>query len=750
MPTDNLSFGPFQFDPQAGHLSKHGHRIKLPPKSAAILSCLLEHRGEVVSRQQLREVLWPVGTYVDFDLGIKVSVKKLRDALGDVSEAPTYVQTIYGEGYRFIASVGSTGAVTQSEPPLAAVACSQEAAVPLPQTPPVSTTRQKILWKGAVAAAVAMAALRLLTWPPHSNALNFQSRDWVVIAAFDNRTGEKLLDGSLEFAVERELSRSSYLNVAPPDRIGDALKLMRLNRETVLTEDLARQVAVRDGGIKAVLAGRIEKFGPKYVLTVRVVKPVNGETVAVFERDGNLGRLPAAAQSLAADLRRTLGEPSPKPGSVPPQLEKATTPSLAALAAFSAGVRNAHEGKAPLAAELFEEALKEDPQFAMAHIYVARCLDDPDQAAAHYRAAFQLAGGVSDRERLFILGTYYELFLNDDGRALAAYEALVNLYPDDYWGVDRLMWMYRKLGKSKEEIEILERLTTVRPATASGFMQDLWWYYRREHPDRTKAKEYGDQLRRMRRDSKLEALQQSQINASLDLEAAADQWLKGDVDDAAQGVARVSTLALAQSDDYYTMILSSANLVLGRIRAARELCGHVGDPDVSRACLLRVAYVSADTASAREQLSGLQVSPRTAPLELIAIGAALWLGDIATAKRWWGADYNTNGFFLLAQGHPREAIELFRRETIPLDYQGSRYLVAVEVAGTRHSPGTARTGQRSHHGIAERYEPCDRRFSEGLGVAGLPRETGWVVPESWPPGRCLKGGGRDPALPLGR
>src|ERR1700693_5372186 len=107
-PMETLSFGPFQFDPQIGRLTKYGHRIKLQPKSAAILCCLLEHQGEIVSRDQLQKALWPEGTYVDFELGIKVGVKKLRDALCDLSEEPTYIQTVYGEGYRFIAPVCPT------------------------------------------------------------------------------------------------------------------------------------------------------------------------------------------------------------------------------------------------------------------------------------------------------------------------------------------------------------------------------------------------------------------------------------------------------------------------------------------------------------------------------------------------------------------------------------------------------------------------------------------------------------------
>jgi len=103
--TDNgrVAFGPFQFEPRLGRLTRDGHKIKLQPKPAVVLCQLLRSPREVVSRDDLRKALWPEGTHVDFDLGIKVAIQKLRAALRDVFEEPTYIQTIPGGGYRFIA-----------------------------------------------------------------------------------------------------------------------------------------------------------------------------------------------------------------------------------------------------------------------------------------------------------------------------------------------------------------------------------------------------------------------------------------------------------------------------------------------------------------------------------------------------------------------------------------------------------------------------------------------------------------------
>ena len=105
MDTVRVSFGRFQFDTRLGRLTRDGHKIKLQPKPAAVLCRLLRNPGELASRDDLKKALWPEGTHVDFDLGIKVAIQKLRAALGDSFEEPIYIQTIPGAGYRFIAPV---------------------------------------------------------------------------------------------------------------------------------------------------------------------------------------------------------------------------------------------------------------------------------------------------------------------------------------------------------------------------------------------------------------------------------------------------------------------------------------------------------------------------------------------------------------------------------------------------------------------------------------------------------------------
>ena len=108
-------FGPFEVRIETGELLKTGRRVHLQRKPFEILAALLEQSGKLVSRQSLRQRLWPGDTFVDFDNGLNTALSKLRDALGDTAENPRYIETLERRGYRFVSPVEefATGPVSQ-------------------------------------------------------------------------------------------------------------------------------------------------------------------------------------------------------------------------------------------------------------------------------------------------------------------------------------------------------------------------------------------------------------------------------------------------------------------------------------------------------------------------------------------------------------------------------------------------------------------------------------------------------------
>jgi cholera toxin transcriptional activator len=98
-----VRFGVFELDLAAGELRKNGTRLRLQEQPFQVLALLLEHSGDVVTREELRQKLWPADTFVDFDHSLNTAVNKLREVLGDSASSPRYIETLARRGYRFIA-----------------------------------------------------------------------------------------------------------------------------------------------------------------------------------------------------------------------------------------------------------------------------------------------------------------------------------------------------------------------------------------------------------------------------------------------------------------------------------------------------------------------------------------------------------------------------------------------------------------------------------------------------------------------
>jgi DNA-binding winged helix-turn-helix (wHTH) protein/Tol biopolymer transport system component len=163
-----VQFGLFELNMQTGELRKNGVRVRLQGKPFQILQALLEHPGEVVTRDELRKRLWPADTFVDFESGLNTAANRLRLTLGDSAENPRYIQTLSRTGYRFIADVADAPprvdpelvpeAVAETAP--AAIAPTPAAPAPPVAAPPsVATPETRIKWWAGVAIAACLVLL---------------------------------------------------------------------------------------------------------------------------------------------------------------------------------------------------------------------------------------------------------------------------------------------------------------------------------------------------------------------------------------------------------------------------------------------------------------------------------------------------------------------------------------------------------------------------------------------------------------
>jgi len=105
----DFRFGRFELDSRTRELRKDGVRLRLQEQPFAVLALMLEHPGELLTRYELRDRLWPEGTFVDFDQSVNFSIKQIRDTLGDEADRPLYIETVPRRGHRFIAPISTPG-----------------------------------------------------------------------------------------------------------------------------------------------------------------------------------------------------------------------------------------------------------------------------------------------------------------------------------------------------------------------------------------------------------------------------------------------------------------------------------------------------------------------------------------------------------------------------------------------------------------------------------------------------------------
>ena len=232
-------FGPFEVHTGARELSKSGTKIKLRGQPYLILEVLLGRAGEVVTREEIREKLWPADTFVDFEHGLNTSVKKLRQVLCDSAEQPRYIETVPRLGYRFIAPVevvaerpepSADAPIFSGEELGEAVlsAAGLDPQDPRPRQDPgiASETVQQeqvsrsgpwqslsprwLLAAGLVALLLGAAYVRL---DRGSRTKRLTEKDTIVLADFANSTGDPLLDDTLKTALTVSLRQSPFLNL---------------------------------------------------------------------------------------------------------------------------------------------------------------------------------------------------------------------------------------------------------------------------------------------------------------------------------------------------------------------------------------------------------------------------------------------------------------------------------------------------------------------------------------------------------
>lgn len=332
---------------------------------------------------------------------------------------------------------------------------------------PVKKRPRWLLW--AAAAVVVLAAAAWLVLGPLAS-VGFTARDWVVIADFDNQTGEPVFDRALWTAFLVSLQQSAHVNVVSRPRMERALIRMGKKSDERIDESLAEEVCVREGA-RLLIACSIARFGSQYVISARLVDPHTGEPVhAYLERAGSQGQILATIGRLARRIRRDLGESLRSVQAESHPLPAVTTPSLLALKEYDEGDRLWRKGKYKEAVASFESALSRDPGFAMAHAalasaYLSHIFYDPARAKSHFEQAMKDAARLTDREWLFIQASYHAR-MNHVDEAIGFYHKLLDRFPADVTAHHNLGTLLMLNGRLEDAERHLREASRLAPTGA--------------------------------------------------------------------------------------------------------------------------------------------------------------------------------------------------------------------------------------------------------------------------------------------
>jgi Flp pilus assembly protein TadD/tRNA A-37 threonylcarbamoyl transferase component Bud32 len=284
----------------------------------------------------------------------------------------------------------------------------------------------------------------------------------VLVAQFENKTGDPVFDGVLEQALGLGIEGASFIT-AYPQR--DALRsAAAIKPGSSLDEQTARLVAVRDG-VKLVLAGTVSTAASGYSMSVRAIDAADGKDVASAERTAtDKGAVLAAVGQMATSLRRDLGDTADT--SVDAGRETFTAASLEAARAYVLAQELAAGGKFAEAIAQYQEAVQRDPNFGRAYAGWATAVfraGRPDEADQLWRKSLALMERMTEREKFRTLGGYYLGPGGNDAQAAENYRTLVEKYPSDGPGLNNLAVAYFRLLDFARASQQGQKATEVYP-----------------------------------------------------------------------------------------------------------------------------------------------------------------------------------------------------------------------------------------------------------------------------------------------
>jgi DNA-binding winged helix-turn-helix (wHTH) protein/tetratricopeptide (TPR) repeat protein len=624
-------FGEFQLHLDLHALARRGERVPLGSKAYEVLTCLVVHAGEVVTKSYLLDTVW-ANSFVE-EGTLAQHIFSLRKALGDRAD---YIVTVPGQGYRFMGAVRYVPPSLPLRPDEGVVQELRETThvvIEEPMLPAaVAEAKPASVWSRiALLGAVSFVVLSAVAGWLWSRRSVPQGHVSVVLADFTNNTGDATFDRTLKRALEIDLEQSPFMDVLSDSDSAETLEKMGHKTDTALTPAIAREICERNNR-QILLMGTISSIGDEYFLTLEATACSTGKRLASAKAQAaNKMKVLGALDAVTNRVRAKLGESAKSMASYQVTIEQATTPSLDALTAYSIGNSMAAQGRPPTEAlPFYRRAVEFDPQFAMAYDALGTAyfhLNEYDLSLTNLKKAMDLSARVSERERLIIQAHYYGEGQQNVPLGLQTYRLWSTTYPYDSRPVVSLISLYIDIGQPQQGIPFGERALTMQPDNGLLYQALIRAYTHAGRFD--EAKSLGARAAQLGKDN-------SHIHASL--------WQVAYAEHNAADLARETEWAHSHSDGWYGWffpdLAANAAGSEGRYRDSEVLFARAvafakqeGLDDLADHLLADQAAAEADLRNLADLRATLLRVTKPELNEVALARGRLALGDIAYAEK---------------------------------------------------------------------------------------------------------------------
>lgn len=471
-------FGPYEVDFRAGELLKNGRKIRLQDQPFQILAMLLDQPGGVVTREELRQRLWPTDTFVDFDHGLNNAINKLRDALNDSADAPRFIETLPRRGYRFIAAVQNGSPTAQPSPvPIASGELPTVTASSQPTAEiAVAALQRRLgrLWFAAAALGLVAATFlgfNLARRRPLFRASAPARIQSIAVLPLENMTGdpsqEYLVDGMTD-ALTTHLAQIGEI------RVISRTSAMRFKGAKTKLPEIARELHV-----DAVVEGSLSRSNEVMHVNAQLIYAPGDRHVWARSYEGVQATLPTIESEIANDVAHKIGVAMTPDSSRRLSLALSVNSDaydlyLRAEPYYGLETREANDE----AIRLLEKSVEIDPKFAAAYAALAAAYRvrafsvEPDQpawiekATAEVEKALRLDSSLAEGyvSRGYLLwspanGWSYE-------RAVADYRHALELNPNLAEAHHQLANVYNHVGLLDKADDEIKKAVLVDPLNA--------------------------------------------------------------------------------------------------------------------------------------------------------------------------------------------------------------------------------------------------------------------------------------------